>query len=163
MRVRVHRVEVVRGDPFEVCPKIAFHPTHEPPDERAELMIFNAIFWRDYNSELMAVVLGARQKRVRINLILLRRIKMAGVSLSSNSAPFKIAEIGTHRGKTDLREFYDSRIYNRASGKEARVAIAHLKHPRGNHSSSATRSHIFSARARSNAKAAGGLQDLADK
>lgn len=57
------RWHVIDRNLVEPCPETPFHPGHEPPDERLQIIILGNVLGRDDEPEPVAVALGARSRR----------------------------------------------------------------------------------------------------
>ena len=93
MRVRMAGVEMVDRDPIELRPQVLFHPFHQPPCERFQIVILIAVLGRDDEAELMAIASPAFAERLAVDSVRIAPVERAAFARARGPVALEIAQV----------------------------------------------------------------------
>lgn len=129
MRVGMAGVEVIDRDPVELRAEIVFHPRHQPPGQRLEVVIFRTVLGRDDEAELVAVAVPALAKLPAIDDIGVGAVQCTRLPLACRAVALEIAQVRRGTGQSFAGKLHDPRFDDDAALPVGGRTAAAGKHP----------------------------------
>src|SRR6516164_2277565 len=93
MDVRVPGIEMVHRHPIELRSQVSFELAHEVAGEAGEIAELRALFGRDDEAKLMAIVLAAIEKGIAVGPVLRRRIEPTTLAIARGAVALNITQM----------------------------------------------------------------------
>jgi len=129
MAVRMAGVVVVDRDPIELGAEILLDPLHQATDERFEIVVLHAVLGGDDEAELVAAALAAREERLAVGPIQIRRIELARLPLARDAVALDVAQVRLRDLQTVAGQLDDARLDDDPPLPEGGVTVARGQHP----------------------------------
>src|SRR3546814_20345918 len=102
---------VIERDPIECRAKVDFDPAHKVAGVRRQVGQVSAVFRRDDEPELVAIVLAAIKEGLRLGAVLGRRIELPTLAIARRAVALDVAQMGggftVLSGLLELAGFHD--------------------------------------------------------
>src|SRR6516165_8027138 len=93
MDVRVPGVEMVHRHPIELRSQVSFEQAHEVAGEAGEIAELGALFGRDDEAKLMAIVLATIKESIAVGPVLRRRVEPAALAIARGAVALNITQM----------------------------------------------------------------------